>query len=110
MLESKHSFIVFTTLAFLHHLTRTSCYRYRRKTDQLVEHASAARIPTMWGPFTAHCFKSIIDGIEHIAMVKVSNFRDILAYIFGSGLTTRSRTCISVCCVSLITKLDLLSI
>ncbi|MCD7447996.1 hypothetical protein HAX54_036816 [Datura stramonium] len=44
--------------------------RYRRKRDQLVEHASAARIPTMWGPFTAHCFKSIIDGIEHIAMVK----------------------------------------
>ncbi|CAN4107938.1 unnamed protein product [Withania somnifera] len=44
--------------------------RYRRKRDQLVEHSSAARIPTMWGPFTAHCFKSVIDGIEHIAMVK----------------------------------------
>nr|GMC83526.1 bifunctional riboflavin biosynthesis protein RIBA 1, chloroplastic-like [Ipomoea batatas] len=45
--------------------------RYRRKRDQLVEHASAARIPTMWGPFTAHCYRSILDGIEHIAMVKV---------------------------------------
>lgn len=27
----------------------------------------------MWGPFTAYCFRSIIDGIEHIAMVKVCN-------------------------------------
>lgn len=25
----------------------------------------------MWGPFTAYCYKSILDGIEHIAMVKV---------------------------------------
>lgn len=36
-----------------------------------MEHASAARIPTMWGPFTAYCYRSILDGIEHIAMVKV---------------------------------------
>lgn len=36
-----------------------------------MEYASAARIPTMWGPFTAHCYRSILDGIEHIAMVKV---------------------------------------
>lgn len=91
MLESKHSF----SGSRIHHLTITSFYRYRRKTDQLVEHASAARIPTMWGPFTAHCFKSIIDGIEHIAMVKVSNFGDILAYIFSSGLTSQNCTYIS---------------
>lgn len=26
----------------------------------------------MWGPFTALCYRSILDGIEHIAMVKVS--------------------------------------
>lgn len=26
----------------------------------------------MWGPFTAYCYRSILDGIEHIAMVKVS--------------------------------------
>lgn len=36
-----------------------------------MERASAARIPTMWGPFTAYCYRSILDGIEHIAMVKV---------------------------------------
>jgi 3,4-dihydroxy 2-butanone 4-phosphate synthase/GTP cyclohydrolase II len=47
--------------------------RYRRKTDKLVDRSSAAQIPTMWGPFTAYCYRSILDGIEHIAMVKVSN-------------------------------------
>lgn len=45
--------------------------RYRRKTDKLVERASAARIPTTWGPFVAYCYRSVLDGIEHIAMVKV---------------------------------------
>lgn len=48
--------------------------RYRRKRDKLVDRSSAARIPTMWGPFTAYCYRSILDGIEHIAMVKVSNY------------------------------------
>lgn len=47
--------------------------RYRRKRDKLVERASAALIPTMWGPFAANCYRSLLDGIEHIAMVKVSN-------------------------------------
>lgn len=41
-----------------------------------MDQASAARIPTMWGPFTAHCYRSILDGIEHIAMVKVSDMGD----------------------------------
>ena len=37
-----------------------------------MERAGVARIPTMWGPFEAYCYKSLLDGIEHIAMVKVS--------------------------------------
>ncbi|KAJ0039827.1 hypothetical protein Pint_27626 [Pistacia integerrima] len=49
-------------------------FRYRRKRDRLVELAAAAPIPTMWGPFTAYCYRSLLDGIEHIAMVKVSNY------------------------------------
>jgi len=45
--------------------------RYRRKRERLVEFTAVAPIPTMWGPFKAHCFKSLLDGVEHIAMVKV---------------------------------------
>nr|GLL23826.1 bifunctional riboflavin biosynthesis protein RIBA 1, chloroplastic-like [Ipomoea trifida] len=63
--------------------------RYRRKRDQLVEHASAARIPTMWGPFTAHCYRSILDGIEHIAMVKgeIRDGQDVLVRVHSECLT-----------------------
>ncbi|KAL1534356.1 Bifunctional riboflavin biosynthesis protein RIBA 1, chloroplastic [Salvia divinorum] len=63
--------------------------RYRRKRDRLVDHASAARIPTMWGPFTAHCYRSIIDGIEHIAMVKgeIGDGQDILVRVHSECLT-----------------------
>ncbi|TKY59473.1 Bifunctional riboflavin biosynthesis protein RIBA 1 [Spatholobus suberectus] len=44
--------------------------RYVRKRDKLVERAGVALIPTMWGPFAANCYRSLLDGIEHIAMVK----------------------------------------
>ncbi|XP_041991621.1 bifunctional riboflavin biosynthesis protein RIBA 1, chloroplastic-like [Salvia splendens] len=63
--------------------------RYRRKRNRLVEHASAAHIPTMWGPFTAYCYRSILDGIEHIAMVKgeVGDGLDILVRVHSECLT-----------------------
>ncbi|VVB17982.1 unnamed protein product [Arabis nemorensis] len=63
--------------------------RYRRKRDKLVERSSAARIPTMWGPFTAYCYKSILDGIEHIAMVKgeIGDGQDILVRVHSECLT-----------------------
>ncbi|KAK4491199.1 hypothetical protein RD792_001931 [Penstemon davidsonii] len=63
--------------------------RYRRKRDRLVENTSAARIPTTWGPFTAYCYKSILDGIEHIAMVKgdIGDGLDILVRVHSECLT-----------------------
>jgi 3,4-dihydroxy 2-butanone 4-phosphate synthase/GTP cyclohydrolase II len=63
--------------------------RYRRKSDMLVERSSAARIPTMWGPFTAYCYRSILDGIEHIAMVKgdIGDGQDILVRVHSECLT-----------------------
>uniref|UniRef100_A0A7N0TWW5 GTP cyclohydrolase II n=1 Tax=Kalanchoe fedtschenkoi TaxID=63787 RepID=A0A7N0TWW5_KALFE len=63
--------------------------RYRRKRAKLVERSSAARLPTMWGPFTAYCYRSIIDGIEHIAMVKgeIGDGKDILVRVHSECLT-----------------------
>ncbi|KAK9677645.1 hypothetical protein RND81_11G158000 [Saponaria officinalis] len=63
--------------------------RYRRKRDQLVERSSAAEIPTMWGPFTAYCYRSFLDGIEHIAMVKgeIGDGRDVLVRVHSECLT-----------------------
>ncbi|CAI9104085.1 OLC1v1002697C3 [Oldenlandia corymbosa var. corymbosa] len=63
--------------------------RYRRKRDKLVEHSSAAKIPTMWGPFIAHCYRSLLDGIEHIAMVKgdIGDGKDVLVRVHSECLT-----------------------
>jgi 3,4-dihydroxy 2-butanone 4-phosphate synthase/GTP cyclohydrolase II len=35
-----------------------------------VTKGAIARLPTRHGPFTAHVYRSILDGIEHIALVK----------------------------------------
>ncbi|CAL0309489.1 unnamed protein product [Lupinus luteus] len=63
--------------------------RYRRKRDKLIDLAAAARIPTTWGPFRAHCYKSLVDGIEHIAMVKgdIGDGQDILVRVHSECLT-----------------------
>jgi len=42
-----------------------------RRNEALVERCGLpAKMPTKHGLFTAHCFKSLVDGIEHIALVK----------------------------------------
>lgn len=63
--------------------------RYRRKRDRLVELTSAASIPTMWGPFKAYCYKSLLDGVEHVAMVKgeIGDGQDILVRVHSECLT-----------------------
>ncbi|KAJ8768869.1 hypothetical protein K2173_023864 [Erythroxylum novogranatense] len=63
--------------------------RYRRKRDKLVDQSSAARLPTMWGPFTAYCYRSVLDGIEHIAMVKgeIGDGENVLVRVHSECLT-----------------------
>ncbi|XP_065875166.1 bifunctional riboflavin biosynthesis protein RIBA 1, chloroplastic-like isoform X3 [Euphorbia lathyris] len=63
--------------------------RYRRKRDRLVELAAATPIPTMWGPFKAYCYRSLLDGIEHIAMVKgeIGDGKDVLVRVHSECLT-----------------------
>lgn len=63
--------------------------RYRRKRDKLVEKAGEAPIPTMWGPFKSYCYRSLLDGIEHIAMVKgeIGDGQDILVRVHSECLT-----------------------
>ncbi|KAJ6775085.1 GTP CYCLOHYDROLASE II-RELATED [Salix purpurea] len=63
--------------------------RFGGKRDRLVELAAAAPIPTMWGPFKAYCYRSLLDGIEHIAMVKgeIGGGKDILVRVHSECLT-----------------------
>ena len=49
--------------------------RYRRKRENLVERTAISRLPTKWGLFQAYCYRSKLDGTEHIAVVKVNELR-----------------------------------
>jgi 3,4-dihydroxy 2-butanone 4-phosphate synthase/GTP cyclohydrolase II len=48
---------------------------YRRRFDKLIEKISSARIPTAFGEWVLYLYRSLVDGREHVALVKgeVSN-------------------------------------
>ena len=43
--------------------------RYRNRHERLVERFSSARIPTIYGEFSAHIYRSSLDDVEHLAFV-----------------------------------------
>lgn len=43
---------------------------HRQRTEALVERVSTARLPTPYGDFTIHVYRSLVDGIEHVALVR----------------------------------------
>lgn len=36
-----------------------------------MERTAVSRLPTKWGSFMVHCYRSRLEGMEHIALVKV---------------------------------------
>lgn len=42
--------------------------QYRRRREGLVERAGEAALPTQWGTFRAVSYRSVLDGIEHLAL------------------------------------------
>ena len=44
--------------------------RYRRQNEKLVRRIAEARIPTEWGDFTCYVYESLLDGEQHVAIVR----------------------------------------
>jgi 3,4-dihydroxy 2-butanone 4-phosphate synthase/GTP cyclohydrolase II len=44
--------------------------RHRLRRESVVEHVAEARIPTRHGDFACHAWRSLIDGTEHLALVR----------------------------------------
>ena len=44
--------------------------RYRRATERLVVHHTAARMPTLWGDFVCHVYGTKVDNDLHLALCK----------------------------------------
>jgi 3,4-dihydroxy 2-butanone 4-phosphate synthase/GTP cyclohydrolase II len=75
-----------------HRLTLVSIadlVRYRRQREKLVRRISEARIPHPFGEFTAYAYESLIDGTEHLALVKgeVAGEADVLVRVHSECLT-----------------------
>ncbi|KAJ4725887.1 Bifunctional riboflavin biosynthesis protein RIBA 1, chloroplastic [Melia azedarach] len=67
----------------------TDLIRYRRKREKLVERTAISRLPTKWGLFQAYCYRSKLDGTEHVAIVKgnIGNGQDVLVRVHSECLT-----------------------
>lgn len=63
--------------------------RYRRSKEKLVECVSKATLPTAWGIFKIFVYRSILDGIEHLALVHgdVHDKESVLVRVHSECLT-----------------------
>lgn len=63
--------------------------RYMRRKEKLIKFVSKATIPTKYGDFVAHAYTSLVDGIEHVALVKgdVYGQPNILVRVHSECLT-----------------------
>jgi 3,4-dihydroxy 2-butanone 4-phosphate synthase/GTP cyclohydrolase II len=63
--------------------------RYRRQNEKLVRRIGEARIPTEWGDFTCYAYESVLDGEQHIAMVRgaVQGEENVLVRVHSECLT-----------------------
>ena len=63
--------------------------RYRRQSEKLVRRVAEARIPTQWGDFTCYVYESLLDGDQHLALVRgaVQGTGDVLVRVHSECLT-----------------------
>lgn len=62
---------------------------YRGRHDKLVQRVAEAKLPALYGEFTAIAYKSVIDSDEHVAMVKgeINGDEPILVRVHSECLT-----------------------
>lgn len=51
-------------------VTIADLIEYRRRTEKLVKRVADTKLPTQYGNFTAIAYESLLDGKEHLALVK----------------------------------------
>ena len=62
---------------------------YRRRTEPIVEQVAEARLPTRYGPFVVRVFRDLVDGREHVALVRgdLRGAEDVLVRVHSECLT-----------------------
>lgn len=67
----------------------TNLLKHRRISDHIIERAGEAKIPTSWGDFHGVAYRYVIDGTEHLALVRgeIGDGRDVLVRVHSECLT-----------------------
>ncbi|MFD8228949.1 bifunctional 3,4-dihydroxy-2-butanone-4-phosphate synthase/GTP cyclohydrolase II [Streptomyces massasporeus] len=62
---------------------------YRRSSEPTVRREARTQLPTAHGTFTAHGYRSIVDGVEHVALVhgEIGDGQDVLVRVHSECLT-----------------------
>jgi 3,4-dihydroxy 2-butanone 4-phosphate synthase / GTP cyclohydrolase II len=62
---------------------------WRRRTEKQVERVAEAKIPTAHGEFTAVGYQSVLDGTDHVALVRgeIGDGSDVLVRVHSECLT-----------------------
>ncbi len=62
---------------------------YRRSSERLVEREQVIKLPTDYGEFTLHMYRSVVDGGHHLALVKgeISSRKATLVRVHSECLT-----------------------
>ena len=62
---------------------------YRRRTEKQIRRVAEAKIPTAHGDFLAVGFESVLDGTDHVALVKgdIGHGEDVLVRVHSECLT-----------------------
>ncbi len=70
-------------------ITIADLIAYRRRFEKQVERVAEARVPTAHGDFRAIGFDSVLDGLEHIALVRgeIGDGADVLVRMHSECLT-----------------------
>jgi len=70
-------------------ITVADLIRYRRRTEKLVRQVAAVHLPTRYGEFMAYGYESLLDGEQHLALVKgeVAGKKDVLVRVHSECLT-----------------------
>jgi 3,4-dihydroxy 2-butanone 4-phosphate synthase / GTP cyclohydrolase II len=70
-------------------VTVADLIRYRRRKEKLVRAVAVVQMPTQFGDFVAHGYESLLDGGQHLALVKgdVAGKDNVLVRVHSECLT-----------------------
>lgn len=70
-------------------ITVADLIRYRRRNEKLIRQAAVVQMPTVEGDFVAYGYESLLDGEQHVALVKgdIVGKEDVLVRVHSECLT-----------------------